>query len=77
MNEGTAAKFPADMRKHRRGLFAAINVGLTFGMGQTIPTWLLPVNYAALAERLLANEHIDRMATFASCVYIILYFLHL
>jgi hypothetical protein len=70
MNEGTAAQFPPDMRKHRRGLFAAINVGLTYGPGQTVPTWLLPGNYAAMTERLLANEHIDRMATFASCAYL-------
>ncbi|KAJ6574070.1 hypothetical protein B0H19DRAFT_1253833 [Mycena capillaripes] len=38
MQEGTAARFPAIMRKHRRGLFAAINVGLTFGKGQKVPT---------------------------------------
>jgi hypothetical protein len=70
MNEGTAAQFPADMRKHRRGLFAAINVGLTYGPGQTIPTWLLPGKCASMTERLLRNEHIDRMATFASCAYL-------
>ncbi|KAF7362837.1 hypothetical protein MVEN_00633500 [Mycena venus] len=69
MNEGNAAKFPADMRKHRRSLFAAINVGLTYGKGQTVPTWLLCGNYAAMTEQLLANEHIDRMATFASSAF--------
>ncbi|KAF7335507.1 hypothetical protein MVEN_02204500 [Mycena venus] len=59
MNEGNATKFPADMRKHRRGLFAAINVGLTYSKGQTAPTWLLCGNYTAMTERLLANKHID------------------
>jgi hypothetical protein len=67
MQEGTAAQFPASMRHHRRGLFAAINVGLTFGKGQKAPTWLLPTDYAAMAQRLLANQHVGRMATFASC----------
>jgi hypothetical protein len=67
MQEGTAAQFPASMRHHRRGLFAAINVGLTFGKGQKAPTWLLPTDYAAMAQRLLANQHVRRMATIASC----------
>ncbi|KAJ6562525.1 hypothetical protein B0H19DRAFT_942775, partial [Mycena capillaripes] len=67
LQEGTAARFPASMRNHWRGLFAAINVGLTFGKGQKVPTWLMLTDYAAMTERLLANEHIARMATFASC----------
>ncbi|KAJ7803236.1 hypothetical protein B0H14DRAFT_3487658 [Mycena olivaceomarginata] len=31
---GDEARFPASMRKHRRGLFAAINAGLSYGKGQ-------------------------------------------
>ncbi|KAJ7862608.1 hypothetical protein B0H14DRAFT_3863084 [Mycena olivaceomarginata] len=68
-NEGIAAGFPAYMRKHRRGLFAAINVGLTYSMGCTIPCWLNNKNYNQLAERLLANPHINWMANFASGVF--------
>ncbi|KAJ7857095.1 hypothetical protein B0H14DRAFT_2352389 [Mycena olivaceomarginata] len=69
MQEGTAARFPAIMRKHRRGLFAVINVGLTFGKGAKVPSWLMPTDYTAMTERLLANEHIARMATFASSAF--------
>ncbi|KAJ7358529.1 hypothetical protein DFH08DRAFT_687585, partial [Mycena albidolilacea] len=65
-NEGIAAGLPAYMRKHRRGLFAAINVGLTYGMDCTIPCWLNNKNYNPLAGRLLADPHINKMANFAS-----------
>ncbi|KAJ6546007.1 hypothetical protein DFH09DRAFT_927467 [Mycena vulgaris] len=32
--------FPASMRRHHRGLFAAVNVGLSYGKGQMTPGWL-------------------------------------
>ncbi|KAJ6473442.1 hypothetical protein C8R47DRAFT_987457 [Mycena vitilis] len=66
--EGLAARFPADMRKHRRGLFAAINVGLSYGKGQTAPSWLRN-DYAELTDRLLADKNVIRMATFASAAF--------
>jgi hypothetical protein len=53
------------MRRHRRGLFAAINVGLSYGKGQTSPCWLNAKEYAPIAESLLANEDVGRMAGFA------------
>ncbi|KAJ7726080.1 hypothetical protein B0H14DRAFT_3620326 [Mycena olivaceomarginata] len=68
-NEGIATGFPAYIRKHRRGLFAAINVGLTYGMSCTIPCWLNNKKYTPPAERLLADPHINRMANFASGVF--------
>ncbi|KAF8188313.1 hypothetical protein K438DRAFT_1972511 [Mycena galopus ATCC 62051] len=46
--EGMRADFPPDMRNHRRGLFAAMSVGLILGQGrrfrpgsttETAPTW--------------------------------------
>ncbi|KAJ7915782.1 hypothetical protein B0H13DRAFT_2231807 [Mycena leptocephala] len=40
----------------------AINVGLSYGKGQTTPTWLHNDDYDALADRLLANEHLNRLA---------------
>jgi hypothetical protein len=64
---GTAAGFSASMRHHRRGLFAAINVGLTYGKGQDAPTWLDNKHHTRLAEDLLANKDLARMASFASC----------
>jgi hypothetical protein len=63
--EGMAARFPAPMYKHRRGLFAAINVGISYGTGQSVPSWL-QTPYDDLANRLLGNRDITRMATFAS-----------
>ncbi|KAJ7184124.1 hypothetical protein C8R46DRAFT_883518 [Mycena filopes] len=65
LNAGANAHFPADMRRHRRGLFAAINVGLSYGKGQKVPNWLDNKAYADLADALLANEHIKRLACFA------------
>ncbi|KAF7328643.1 hypothetical protein MSAN_02472900 [Mycena sanguinolenta] len=35
----SSAHFPAAMRRHRRGLFAVMNVGLTFGKGSLAPSW--------------------------------------
>ncbi|KAJ7774333.1 hypothetical protein DFH07DRAFT_952577 [Mycena maculata] len=45
---GTAAKLPAAMHNHRRGLFAAVNVGLFYGKGQRIPCWLNNKEHNAL-----------------------------
>ncbi|KAJ7224054.1 hypothetical protein GGX14DRAFT_386860 [Mycena pura] len=53
--EGAAANFSADMRRHRRGLFAAINVGLSYGKGQTAPTWLDTAKQTPLVNRLKQN----------------------
>ncbi|KAJ7244803.1 hypothetical protein B0H12DRAFT_995993, partial [Mycena haematopus] len=67
--EGLGAHFPASMQHHRRGLFAAINVGLTHGKGQPTPTWLNNKEYTGLAARLLAQKDIIRMANFASAAF--------
>ncbi|KAJ7840504.1 hypothetical protein B0H14DRAFT_3458046 [Mycena olivaceomarginata] len=67
--QGAAAHFPAAFCKHRRSLFAAINVGLTFGKGQMHPTWLDSKDYTSLTERLLAHNDIARMAHFASTAF--------
>ncbi|KAF8147188.1 hypothetical protein K438DRAFT_1910574 [Mycena galopus ATCC 62051] len=67
--EGMRADFPPDMRNHRRGLFAAMSVGLILGQGQKIPTWLDNGDRTDLAQRLLANEHIARMAHYASFAF--------
>ncbi|KAJ7801387.1 hypothetical protein B0H14DRAFT_2386470, partial [Mycena olivaceomarginata] len=67
--EGIAAGFSAYMRKHRRGLFTAINVGLTYGKGCTAPSWLNNKVHTPLTERLLADPAINRMANFASGVF--------
>ncbi|KAJ7662501.1 hypothetical protein B0H17DRAFT_1211895 [Mycena rosella] len=65
--EGMAASFPACMRKHRHGLFAVLNVGLFYGKGQMVPSALrLDPQYVGIAERLLRNPAIKRMAAFTS-----------
>ncbi|KAJ7898170.1 hypothetical protein B0H14DRAFT_2332259, partial [Mycena olivaceomarginata] len=69
--ESEDAAFPLDMRRHRRGLFAIITVGLTFGKGQTAPTWLHNKSYTGLTNWLLADPDISRMAGFPSCTSLI------
>ncbi|KAJ6549028.1 hypothetical protein DFH09DRAFT_926354, partial [Mycena vulgaris] len=66
---GDEARFPASMRRHRRGLFAAINVGLSYGKGQTTPGWLNNKEYTGLTEGLLANTDIGRLAGFADTAF--------
>ncbi|KAF8188435.1 hypothetical protein K438DRAFT_1486852, partial [Mycena galopus ATCC 62051] len=62
-------RFPQSLRHHRRGLFTAMNVGLTYGKGQLVPTWLDNKDQTRLAAELLANKDIARMATFASTAF--------
>ncbi|KAJ7166568.1 hypothetical protein C8R43DRAFT_877950 [Mycena crocata] len=67
--EGAAAAFPTNMYKHRRGFFAAINVGLSYGKGQTVPSRLRNGNYTGMAGRLLSDPDVKRLATFASATF--------
>jgi hypothetical protein len=68
--QGIAAGFPAYLRKHRRGLFAAINVGLAYGKGCSIPSCLDNKQYNPIAQCLLADSHINRIANFASGAFL-------
>jgi hypothetical protein len=68
--QGIAASFPACMWKHCRGLFAAINVGLTYGKGCSFPSWINNKQYDPIAQCLLADPHINQMANFASGVFL-------
>ncbi|KAJ7894414.1 hypothetical protein B0H14DRAFT_2559198 [Mycena olivaceomarginata] len=67
--EGLNTQFPAAMRRHQHGLFAAINVGLAYGKGQKIPTWLDNTEYTSVVDRLLRNSDIARLANFASFAF--------
>ncbi|KAF7358609.1 hypothetical protein MSAN_01199600 [Mycena sanguinolenta] len=67
--QGDAADFPTPMRHHRRGLFAAMGVGLMYGKGLRIPMWLDNKEFTPLAERLLAHPDIVRMAHFTSFAF--------
>ncbi|KAJ7657028.1 hypothetical protein B0H17DRAFT_1213663 [Mycena rosella] len=64
-----AANFPASMAKHRRGLFAVLNVGLSYGKGQTVPSRLFDSNYAGISDRLLGNLAIQRMGSYADTAF--------
>ncbi|KAJ7777820.1 hypothetical protein DFH07DRAFT_1035958, partial [Mycena maculata] len=66
---GAEARFPASMRQHRRGLFAAVNVGISYGKGQRTPSWLHAKEYTGLAEGLIANSSIRRLAGFADAAF--------
>ncbi|KAJ7351526.1 hypothetical protein DFH08DRAFT_913477 [Mycena albidolilacea] len=65
---GSMTWFPPSMCRHRRGLFAAINIGLSYGKGQTSPRWLNTKEYT-IAEDLLVNEDVGRMAGFADATF--------
>ncbi|KAJ7862693.1 hypothetical protein B0H13DRAFT_2354532 [Mycena leptocephala] len=69
MKAGAGACFPADMRRHRRGLYAVINVGLSYGQGQRIPGWLDNKEYSNLADGLLASTNVKRLAGFADAAF--------
>ncbi|KAJ7706644.1 hypothetical protein B0H14DRAFT_3525961 [Mycena olivaceomarginata] len=68
-NAGLEVRFPATMRKHCRGLFAAINVGLSYGKGQKTPCWLSNKEYSTLTDGLLAILEIQRLTNFADAVF--------
>ncbi|KAJ7084525.1 hypothetical protein B0H15DRAFT_751412, partial [Mycena belliarum] len=67
--ERKAANFRAAMATHRRGGYVALHVGLSYGKGQRVPSWLDNGAYNPLLERLLANPSINRLATFASAAF--------
>lgn len=51
---------------HRRGSFPAINVGISYGQGPKRPHNLDNGPHSELMQALLKNEHIRRLAIFAS-----------
>ncbi|KAG6836254.1 hypothetical protein H0H93_009778 [Arthromyces matolae] len=63
--EGSRAEFVGKDKDHKRGPFPAKNVGVTMGLGATYPTNLQCGNHKDMLDRLLANEHIARLASFA------------
>ncbi|KAJ7674277.1 hypothetical protein B0H14DRAFT_3537466 [Mycena olivaceomarginata] len=67
--EGSDAHFPPAMCRHRRGLFAAVTVGLGYGKGQRTPAWMDNKQRTPMVDRLLANPDITRLANFASFAF--------
>ncbi|KAF8153712.1 hypothetical protein K438DRAFT_2026628 [Mycena galopus ATCC 62051] len=67
--QGQAARFPPSMRHHRCGLFATMNMGLTYGKGQHYPTWLDDKEFTGIENVLRTKKHLARMAHFASFAF--------
>ncbi|KAJ7666290.1 hypothetical protein B0H17DRAFT_903059, partial [Mycena rosella] len=67
--KAAAATFPSEMYKHRRNLYAVLNVGLAYGKGQRMPACLCQTQYNTLLDRLLSNPAVQCMATFASATF--------
>ncbi|KAJ7294034.1 hypothetical protein C8J57DRAFT_1041324 [Mycena rebaudengoi] len=67
--EATAAKFLAALSQHRRGQFPALNAGLLYGKGQTVPSRLNNHEHTPLVQRLLNNHDIERMAIYTSAAF--------
>ncbi|KAF7325204.1 hypothetical protein MKEN_00564600 [Mycena kentingensis (nom. inval.)] len=59
------ARFRSDFKKHRRGLYAAVTVGFSYGQGQTVPGWLQRP-HCEVGEALLENPDVQKVASFAS-----------
>ncbi|KAK6992484.1 hypothetical protein R3P38DRAFT_2569589 [Favolaschia claudopus] len=62
-------RLPSHLSQHRRGLFAALNVGLSYGQGHTVPKWLNNRDVQSLEDELLADPNIARMASFADAAF--------
>ncbi|PBK61848.1 hypothetical protein ARMSODRAFT_864955, partial [Armillaria solidipes] len=68
MQEGAAANF-RKASSHRRGRFPAVNVGISYGKGQRVPSRLQNGALAAIINRLVGSEAVMRMATYVSAAY--------
>jgi len=65
--EGEAAKFSPAQSDHKRGGFPAVNAGVLYGQGHTIPAVVDLGCHGPMVHRLLQNPHIQRIASYMSC----------
>ena len=75
MLEGEAAKFRKSL-SHCCGHFPAINVGISYGKGQKVPSRLQNSVLAAIISRLVGSKAVIRMATYASGECLVYAFKH-
>ena len=70
-----AAEAAGDLPKasHRRGLFAAVTVGISYGQGQVYPA-PLHCEHAELAKQLVDDSSFQEIASFGSCELSVLLF---
>ncbi|PPQ63302.1 hypothetical protein CVT24_006747 [Panaeolus cyanescens] len=57
--------FRPEESRHRRGPFAAVAFGISFGGGQKSAQRLVTGSHTGLVERVLSNRHISRLASYA------------
>lgn len=63
---GESANFRPEEKRHRRGCFPAINVGVSHGNGTTAPCQLSNGPHELMLSGLQAEKSIQRLAAFAS-----------
>ena len=61
---GKGKTFSTRQRSHRRGKFAALPFGVSYGNGQTVPARLRTGGRDDLVEQLRSNTHLERIANF-------------
>ena len=66
LQEGQGAYWTTDEKKHRRGRFPVVNMGVSYGNGTTEAVNLKDDNHDPMIQRLRDDKDIQRMATFAS-----------
>ncbi len=65
MLEGEAAKFHKSLSHHHRH-FPAVNVGISYGKGQKVPSHLQNSALAAIVSQLMSSKAVIQMATYVS-----------
>ncbi|PPR06239.1 hypothetical protein CVT24_000895, partial [Panaeolus cyanescens] len=61
-------QFESKETHHRRGDFTAVTYGVSYGQGSQLPHWLR-CPHDELMRKAFSNEHIKRLATFASYAF--------
>ena len=64
--------FSEDEVSHRRGDYAAQSFGISSGNGLSAPARLCNKGHGSLEERLRGSKHLNRVASYADCEFVIL-----
>ena len=62
---GKSKAFGNRQRTHRRGQFAALPFGVSYGNGQVVPARLRTGGHDALIDRLRGSKNLERIASYA------------
>ncbi|TFK61426.1 hypothetical protein BDN72DRAFT_936115, partial [Pluteus cervinus] len=69
LQEGETVEFLRKDKRHRRGNFPAVNVGVMHGKGTQHPINISTAPYASTIQRLLENPDVQRLAAFSSAAF--------